>query len=185
MNTIGIIDYAVMMTRSKGGAFANIANIKSIIEKYYSYGDSMGFTSLGNARSYICTLSQNDIKKELLKNIVKSIAVDKKYNRATVLSTTKSIGDELTKSQLEFLLMNRIEFYPIEVIEEIFAIYPEYLYMTIDIFVEKRYFGDEYGYGIANLDDKSTISPYYQKLLDKIDKYYTKVDEDTNIRGII
>lgn len=181
MNTIEIIDYAVMKTMAKGGAFALPDNIKSRLKNYYYYGDSMGFTRDGNARDYISSLSSNEIKKELLKNIVKCKACTI-YNqyKGGLLSVQKSFGSKLDYNELEFLLYENIEKYPIDIIENVFQEYPEYLSMVIDSFVDKRYFSE--GYGISKLEDNNIISPYFQNLLDKIDNYY--VDENDNNNSV-
>lgn len=183
MDTIEVIDYAVMKTMAKGAAYADPANIKSKFKNYYYYGDSTGFTRDGNARDYISSLSENDIKKELLKNIVKLKACAG-YNgyRASLLSVKKSFGDELTYEELEFLLYQNIEGYPLDTIEYIFEKYPIYLSMVMDNFVTKRYFSS--GYGISKLEDKNILSPYYQNLLSKIDKYYMNIDKDNSISQI-
>lgn len=182
MDTIEIIDYAVMKTIAKGGAFAESANIKSRFKNYYYCGDSTGFTRDGNAREYISSLGVNDIKKELLKNIVKCRACAS-YNQygASLLSVKKSYGDELTYDELEFLIYQDIERYPLDTIEYIFEKYPIYLSMIIDSFVTKRYFSQ--GYSISKLEDKRIISPYYENLLDKIDNYYIGDLENSNTRG--
>lgn len=178
MDTIDVIDYAVMKTMAKGGAFADYNNIKNNLMNYYYYGNSMGFTSDGNARDYISSLNTNDIKKELLKNIVKCKACTI-YNQygGGLLSVRKSFGDALTYDELEFLLYQNIEGYPIDTIEYIFEKYPKYLSMVIDNFVTKRYFST--GYGISKLEDKSIVSPYFQNLLNKIDNYYTDKNDNS------
>ena len=57
----------------KGGAYASLDNIVFALVKYLVHNVPSGITSNGDARNYIMSINQDDIMRELLKNVVKNI----------------------------------------------------------------------------------------------------------------
>lgn len=169
-----VIDYAISMTRNKGGQFNSLGTMSSALKHYYHFAKSEGFTSNGNARKYMETLSNDDIEKELLIGIIKKQACATKNGYNQKLSTNKTFNDDLTVEDTELLLIGTITQDRMEVVKYLLDKYPKLINNLIDSFVDTRYFSPQYG--IEQLDQEF---PYYQNMLDKIENYYAglKVDQ--------
>lgn len=167
---INIIDYSCSKTMSRGGDYNTFDNIYSALKTYFIDNNSGGFTRLDDARSNIESLTKDDIKVELLKNIVKKEACSNYYNYMRRLNTKKSFDDPLDTTDAELLIFKSITDMSMDEVEEILNKYPKLNNLLIDSFVSSRYFDDSYK--IDNLEDKSIMTNEYNKLIEKIDSYY-------------
>ena len=66
---LGMIDFSILTTMGKKGDYSSYENVVGALENYVINNNPMGFTRKDNARDYIKSLSKDDIRKELLKNI--------------------------------------------------------------------------------------------------------------------
>ena len=137
---LSMIDYSILTTMEKGGDYACYENIVSALENYALYDNPNGFTKNKDARNYISSLSKEDIRKELLKNIVKKHYYAIYSGYATILKTNKSFADDLNISEAELLILDSIKGMPIIAIDDILKKMPKLTDLMIKSFVDSRYF---------------------------------------------
>lgn len=173
---LSMIDYSILTTMEKGGDYACYENIVSALENYALYDNPNGFTKNKDARNYISSLSKEDIRKELLKNIVKKHYYAIYSGYATILKTNKSFVDDLNISEAELLILDSIKTMPIIAIDDILKRMPKLTDLMIKSFVDSRYF--DRSYMINNLDNNGVENNECQNLLFKIDSYYEKSNKN-------
>lgn len=183
---LGMIDYSILTTMGKKGDYSSYENVVGSLENYVFYNNPMGFTRKDNARDYIKSLSKDDIKKELLKNIVKKHYCAEQNGYATLLNTDKKFVDELTISEAELLIFKTISSPNITMYEfnNILERIPKLTRLMIESFVDSRYF--DRSYMVNNLDSTELLTPECQNLLFKIETFYLEKqnDENNNLRAI-
>ena len=177
---LGMIDFSILTTMGKKGDYSSYENVVGALENYVINNNPMGFTRKDNARDYIKSLSKDDIRKELLKNIVKKHYCAMYSGYATILKTNKSFVDDLNISEAELLILDSIKTMPIIAIDDILKRMPKLTDLMIKSFVDSRYF--DRSYMINNLDNNGVENNECQNLLFKIDSYYEKsnINEESN-----
>lgn len=183
---LGIIDYSILTTMGKKGDYSSYENVVGALENYVFQDNPMGFTRKDNARDYIKSLSKDDIKKELVKNIVKKHCCAEQNGYATLLNTDKKFVDELTISEAELLIFKTISSPNTTMYEfdDILNKLPKLTTLMIESFVDSRYF--DRSYMVTNLDSNELLTPDCQNLLFKIETFYLEKqnNKDNNLRVI-
>lgn len=183
---LGMIDFSILTTMGKKGDYSSYENVVGALENYVINNNPMGFTRKDNARDYIKSLSKDDIRKELLKNIVKKHYFAEQNGYATLLNTDKKFVDELTISEAELLIFKPISSPNITMYEfnNILERIPKLTKLMIESFVDSRYF--DRSYMVNNLDSTELLTPECQNLLFKIETFYLEKqnDENNNLRAI-
>ena len=168
------IDYAVYITMKKGEGFNKHEYIAEALKQYYFYNHEKGFTSNEGARGYIENLTKEDIEKELLIEMIKKQACATKKGYPQKLSTNKTFDDDdITKEDIELLLIGTMNHNRMEVIKYLLDKYPKIVNTLIDSFVDARYFSPQYG-----MEQLDQYLPYYQSAIDKIESYYAELKEN-------
>lgn len=172
---LGIIDYSTLTTMGKGNDYSSYENIVGALESYIFQNNPIGFTRKDNARDYIKSLSKDDIRKELLKNIIKKHYYAQNNGYETVLKTDKSFVDDLTISEAELLIFDTIQSMPMISLDNMIDRLPKLTDLMIKSFVDSRYF--DRNYMVNNLDNN--LNTECQNLLFKVESYYS--DKQNNI----
>lgn len=175
---LSMIDYSILTTMEKGGDYACYENIVSALENYALYDNPNGFTKNKDARNYISSLSKEDIRKELLKNIVKKHYYAIYSGYATILKTNKKFDDNLNISESELLIFDAVNEMQMESIDNILDRLPKLTELMIESFVDSRYF--DRSYMVTNLDSNEVSNEECQNLLFKVDAYYSRKQEIIN-----
>ena len=68
---LSMIDYSILTTMGKGGDYACYENVVGALENFVFKNSAMGFTRKDDARNYISSLNKDEIRRELIKNIIK------------------------------------------------------------------------------------------------------------------
>ena len=167
---LNIIDYALTKTMDKGGAYASLDNIVLALDKYLVHNVPSGITSNGDARNYIMSINQDDIMRELLKNVVKKnfAAIHNSY--AVKLGTNKTFDDELGVDDVDILIYDALSSMPMEAVVYILEKNPKVVDSMVKSFVESRYYNPSYT--VKKLDDENIVTDECARLLNKIDGYY-------------
>ena len=108
-NNLEKMDFACKETMKKGEDYSKQTQIYLALRNYMSSGDLRGFTRNAGAREYIKSLSIDDIRKELLKNIVKKQSCSFYYGYNVRLGTEKTFDDNLEVDECEALMVNSIK----------------------------------------------------------------------------
>ena len=96
---LGMIDFSILTTMGKKGDYSSYENVVGALENYVINNNPMGFTRKDNARDYIKSLSKDDIRKELLKNIKLELpeTPDIKDFKKLMLNRDEKIENEIIK----------------------------------------------------------------------------------------
>ena len=170
-NNLEKIDFACKETMKKGEDYSKQSQIYLALRNYMKDGNAIGFTRERNARDYIKSLSIDDIRKELLKNIVKKQSCSFYYGYSVRLGTEKTFDDNLEVDECEVLMVNAIKDMDMNDVDYLLDKKQNINNLLIESFCNSRYFNPSFGEN--NLDDEKILSPIYEKLLDKVDKYYS------------
>lgn len=165
-----IIDFSSLETMNKGGEFSSYENMVAILENYIFYNNPNGFTKKDEARNYIKSLNPDDIRKELLKNIIKKHYCADLNSYASILGTNKGFNDDLSVPEADFLLFNAVSQMQMISVDNIIDRYPKLTDLMVKSFVNSRYFDRSY---LANNLDNININEC-QNLLFKIESYYAE-----------
>lgn len=170
-NNLEKIDFACMETMKKGEDYSKQSQIYCALRNYMSYGDLRGFTRNAGAREYMKSLSVDDIRKELLKNIIKKQSCSFYYGYSVRLGTEKTFDDNLEVDECEALMVNAIKDMDMNDVDYLLDKKQNINNLLIESFCNSRYFNPSFGEN--NLDDEKILSPTYESLLNKVDKYYS------------
>ena len=172
-----LIDYSIKKTKTKVSTsekyIPNIIDylVSKSLSNYLFEGKANGFTRDNSARKCMESLNPDIVNKEMLKNIVKITAL-KDYNHEVVLKgTTKSIGDDLTINELEYMSYTMIKKMNKDDILQVCFQYPKFYQELMFSFVYRRYFDQIHDKD--QIDDSKIIKGEYKLLLDKIDNEYS------------
>lgn len=175
---LSMIDYSILTTMGKGGDYASYENIVGALENFVFQNNAMGFTRKDDARNYISSLNKDEIRRELVKNIIKKHYCTIYNGYATILTTDKKIGDNLNISESELLIFNAVNEMQMESVDNILDRLPKLTEHMIESFVDSRYF--DRGYMVTNLDSNEVSNYECQNLLFKVDAYYSRKQEIIN-----
>lgn len=172
---LSMIDYSILTTMGKGGDYACYENVVGALEDFVFKNSAMGFTRKDDARNYISSLNKDEIRRELIKNIIKKHYCSIYNGYATILTTDKKIGDNLNISESELLIFNAVNEMQMESVDNILDRLPKLTEHMIESFVDSRYF--DRGYMVTNLDSNEVSNYECQNLLFKVDEYYSRKQE--------
>lgn len=175
---LSMIDYSILTTMGKGGDYACYENVVGVLENFVFKNSTMGFTRKDDARNYISSLSKDEIRRELIKNIIKKHYCSIYNGYATVLKTSKKFDDNLNISESEILIFNAVNEMQMESVDNILNRLPKLTELMIESFVDSRYF--DRSYMVTNLDNNEISNDEYQNLLFKVDAYYARKQERKN-----
>lgn len=175
---LSMIDYSILTTMGKGGDYACYENVVGALENFVFKNSTMGFTRKDDARNYISSLSKDEIRRELIKNIIKKHYCSIYNGYATVLKTSKKFDDNLNISESEILIFNAVNEMQMESVDNILNRLPKLTELMIESFVDSRYF--DRSYMVTNLDNNEISNDEYQNLLFKVDAYYARKQERKN-----
>lgn len=175
---LSMIDYSILTTMGKGGDYACYENVVGVLEDFVFKNSTMGFTRKDDARNYISSLSKDEIRRELIKNIIKKHYCSIYNGYATVLKTSKKFDDNLNISESEILIFNAVNEMQMESVDNILNRLPKLTELMIESFVDSRYF--DRSYMVTNLDNNEISNDEYQNLLFKVDAYYARKQERKN-----
>lgn len=175
---LSMIDYSILTTMGKGGDYACYENVVGALEDFVFKNSTMGFTRKDDARNYISSLSKDEIRRELIKNIIKKHYCSIYNGYATVLKTSKKFDDNLNISESEILIFNAVNEMQMESVDNILNRLPKLTELMIESFVDSRYF--DRSYMVTNLDNNEISNDEYQNLLFKVDAYYARKQERKN-----
>lgn len=175
---LSMIDYSILITMGKGGDYACYENVVGALEDFVFKNSTMGFTRKDDARNYISSLSKDEIRRELIKNIIKKHYCSIYNGYATVLKTSKKFDDNLNISESEILIFNAVNEMQMESVDNILNRLPKLTELMIESFVDSRYF--DRSYMVTNLDNNEISNDEYQNLLFKVDAYYARKQERKN-----
>lgn len=173
------IDYAIKMTKERSKQTPDLAKLDSVghfteaIVQYMFNGDSKGFSSFGDGRKYIMSLTKEDLEEQLLKHVVKSEVAKK--GMVGKLGTNKTFDDDLEQADVQILMYKALNEMDMSGIKYILDKYPILYKGLAANFVEDRYFN--YNLGEEKLDAPfpDNRTNYYYK---KIDEYYKNLKKD-------
>ncbi len=170
-NNLKKLDFACKETMKKGEDYSKQTQIYLALRNYMSSGDLRGFTRNAGAREYIKSLSRDDIKNELLKNLIKKRSCSFYYGYSVRMGTEKKVYDDLSVDECEVLMVNAIKDMDMNDVDYLLDKKQNINNLLIESFCNSRYFNPSFGEN--NLDDEKILSPIYERLLDKVDKYYS------------
>ena len=175
---LSMMDYSILTTMGKGGDYACYENVVGALENFVFKNSVMGFTRKDDARNYISSLNKNEIRRELIKNIIKKHYCAIYNGYATILNTNKKFGDNLNISESELLIFNAVNEMQMESVDNILDRLPKLTELMIESFVDSRYF--DRSYMVTNLDSNEVTNDECQNLLFKVDAYYAEKQERIN-----
>lgn len=170
-NNLEKMDFACKETMKKGEDYSKQSQIYLALKNYMKDGNAIGFTRERHARNYIKSLSRDDIKNELLKNIIKKRSCSFYYGYSVRMGTEKKFYDDLSVDECEVLIINAMQNIDMNYIDNLMDENENIINLLIESFCNSRYFNPSFGEN--NLDDEKILSPIYERLLDKVDKYYS------------
>lgn len=174
-NTIELqgLDFACKVTKNKNAGFSNIGYIQDAIVHLIN-GQANGFTRDQGARDYVKNLSKEEIDKELFLNIVKLAALKNYKHEATLLSTNKNFGDQLSNDEFELLTLQAIKSNDMNQVKAFFDTHPNLYKMLIVSFVYRRYFDPLHTTEELDNNDMMTTSWEYASLQGKVEDGFNK-----------
>ena len=175
---LSMIDYSILTTMGKGGDYACYENVVGALEDFVFKNSAKGFTRKDDARNYISSLNKDEIRRELIKNIIKKHYCTIYNGYATILKTNKKFDDNLNISESELLIFDAVNEMQIESIDNILDKLPKLTELMIESFVDSRYF--DRSYMVTNLDSNEVSNEECQNLLFKVDAYYSRKQEIIN-----
>lgn len=183
---LSMIDYSILTTMGKGGDYASYENVVGALENFVFQNNAMGFTRKDDARNYISSLNKDEIRRELVKNIIKKHYCTIYNGYAAILKTDKNFGDNLNISESELLIFDAVNEMQMESVDNILDRLPKLTELMIESFVDSRYF--DRSYMVTNLDSNEIENEKCQTLLFKVDEYYAKkqgkMNEENNRKSM-
>lgn len=179
---LSMIDYSILTTMGKGGDYASYENVVGALEDFVFKNSAMGFTRKDDARNYIGSLNKDEIRRELVKNIIKKHYCSTYNGYATILKTNKGFGDNINISESELLIFDAVNEMQMKSVDNILDKLPKLTELMIESFVDSRYF--DKSYMVTNLDSNEVLSDECQNMLFKVDEYYARKQERINNENI-
>lgn len=179
-NNLEKMDFACKETMKKGEDYSKQTQIYLALRNYMSSGDLRGFTRNAGAREYIKSLSRDDIKNELLKNLIKKRSCSFYYGYSVRMGTEKKVYDDLSVDECEVLMVNAIKDMDMNDVDYLLDKKQNINNLLIESFCNSRYFNPSFGEN--NLDDEKILSPLYKNMLNKVEIYYENKKENINKR---
>lgn len=169
-NNLEKMDFACKETMKKGEDYSKQSQIYLALRNYMKDGNAIGFTRERNARDYIKSLSRDDIKNELLKNIIKKRSCSFYYGYSVRMGTEKNFYDDLSVDECEVLIIDAMQNIDMNYIDNLMDENENIINLLIESFCNSRYFNPSFGK--ENLDDEKILSPLYRNMLNKVSIYY-------------
>lgn len=179
------IDYAIAKTRERALENSELKkldtpkHLTAAIIEYMFNGNSKGFSSKDNGRSYILQLTKEDFEEQLLKHVVKAKSTKKQLGFVQQLSFNKNFGDSLTNDDVQELLYKCLGEMDMNGIKYLLDKYPTVYSSLASNFVEERYFNMKLG--IDKIDQELTNyqDNYYYS---KIDTFYNELRKENSMQ---
>ncbi len=175
------IDYAVAMTREKAILTPELAKLNSVghlstaITEYMFNGNASGFSSNGDGRKYILSLTKEDFEEQLLKHVVKSKMAKTRNGLLEQLGTNKTFDDELSQEDVQILIYRALGEMDMSGIKYILDKYPILYKNLATNFIEDRYFNINLGEQKLDEPIPDNQNNYYYN---KIDEYYKELKQN-------
>ena len=177
-NNLKKLDFACKETMKKGEDYSKQSQIYLALRNYMKDGSSNGFTREKHARDYIKSLSRDDIKNELLKNLIKKRSCSFYYGYSVRMGTEKKVYDDLSVDECEVLVINAMQNIGMNNIDNLIDENENIVNLLIESFCNSRYFNSSFGE--ENLDNEKILSPLYKNMLNKVEIYYENKKENIN-----
>lgn len=179
------IDYAVEKTIQRAFENADLKNLAttkhltSAVMEYMFNGNSKGFSSKDNGRSYILQLTKEDFEEQLLKHVVKAKSAKTRLGFVQQLSFNKNFGDSLTDDDVQELLYKCLGEMDMNGIKYLLDKYPTVYKALASNFIEERYFNMKLGADILDQGLTDSVNNYYYN---KIDTFYSELKKENSIQ---
>lgn len=170
-NDISKIDFAIESTIKKGGKNKSVENVFTQLRKYILESDSKGFTRENGARNSICSLSMENVIKEMLKNTLKVGKINDNQGYATLFKNNINYDDpKMTLETAEEYINNLVleNQKNIDMVFQALLEHPVLLNGLISSFVVRRYYDSRYR---KILDNPDYFDDTINNLCKNIDSY--------------
>lgn len=178
-NNLESIDFAIESTMNKGGRTKTFKNMFTQLRKYLVKNDPKGFTREKGARNVISSISQENIMKEMLKNIVKVGCINNKRGYDTLFNNNVNYDDPKMNLETVEEYINNLILINQNNIDAVFQTLKEHPVLfngLISSFICRRYYDLRYR---EILDNPNSFDDAANKMCENIDSYrYNEVNNN-------